>query len=311
MRIFVAGATGAIGLPLVQALLQAGHSVLGMTQSNEGAQRLQREGCEAVIASALDPAAVASALQSARPEIVIDQLTSLPKDPADFAETRPRDTRLRLEGGGNLLRAAEAVGVRRYMQQSSGFFLKTDNELADEHAPFFLDASPGVAASAQTYADLEERLLSSSIEPVLLRYGFFYGPGTWYEPDGGYAGVVRQQKLPIIDQGQAVWSWVHIQDAVQATVSALESPTGVYNIVDSDPCPVSVWLPAFAASISAPTPPHMTAAEAEQTAGADAVFYGTKLVGATNAKARQVLNFIPRPLEWLPGSAETSARVPA
>jgi nucleoside-diphosphate-sugar epimerase len=93
--------------------------------------------------------------------------------------------------------------------------------------PFLMDASPGVAASARMYSKLETLVLSSSIESVILRYGFFYGPGTWYEPKGGYADLVRQQKLPIIDQGQAVWSWAHIDDAAQATVSALESPSGV------------------------------------------------------------------------------------
>jgi nucleoside-diphosphate-sugar epimerase len=136
-KIFVAGATGAIGLPLVHALVQAGHSISGMTLSHEGAQKLRQEGCTAVIASALDSAAVESALCSAKPEVVIDELTSLPKDPADFAAAQPKDTKTRLEGTANLLKAAEIFGVRRFIQQSSGFFLRTADGLADENAPIF------------------------------------------------------------------------------------------------------------------------------------------------------------------------------
>ena len=307
MRVFVAGASGAIGQPLVRELVQAGHTVTGMTQSEEGARKLQQEGCEAARASALDAVAVESALRSAKAEIVIDQLTSLPKNPADFAAAQPGDKRLRLEGGGNVFRAARVSGVRRYMQQSSGFFLKAAGGLADEEASLLNDASPGVASSAQTYSELERRVRSSAMEPVILRYGFFYGPGTWYEPSGGYADLARQRKLSIVGEGQAVWSWIHIDDAVHATVAAMQAPLGVYNIVDSDPTPVSVWLPAFAASMGALPPPRITETEALHEAGADAVFYGTKLVGATNAKARRVLGFRPRRLEWLRGEGSGNA----
>lgn len=301
MKVFVAGASGAIGRPLIDELRRAGHSVVGMTQSPEGATHLRRQGCEAVIADALDAGAVESAVRSAHPEILIDQLTSLPKDPADFAAAQPRDTKLRLEGGANLLRAAEISGVRRFLQQSSGYFLKTNGgELADEHSSFVVEASPGVTVSAEMYTKLEALVLSSPLESVILRYGFFYGRDTWYEPNGGYASIVRQQKLPIIGDGDGVWSWIHIDDAAQATVAALGASTGVYNIVDGYPSPVSVWLPAFAASVGAPLPPKRTEADALHETGADAVFYGTKLRGATNEKAKRVLGFRPRRLEWLP-----------
>jgi nucleoside-diphosphate-sugar epimerase len=301
MKIFVAGASGAIGRPLIDELRRAGHSVVGMTQSPEGATHLRQQGCEAVIADALDAGTVESAVRSAHPEILIDQLTSLPKDPDDFAAAQQRDTKLRLEGGANLLRAAEVSGVRRFLQQSSGYFLKTNGgELADEHSSFVVEASPGVTVSAEMYTKLEALVLSSPLESVILRYGFFYGRGTWYEPNGGYASIVRQQKLPIIGDGVGVWSWIHIDDAAQATVAALGASTGVYNIVDSYPSPGSVWLPAFAASVGAPPPSRRTEADALDETGADAVFYGTKLRGATNEKAKRVLGFRPRRLEWLP-----------
>ncbi len=298
MKIFVAGASGAIGKPLIGRLVAQGHRVTGMTQSDEGAKRIRDQGAEAAIANAFDAAAVSSVLRSSEAEMVIDQLTSLPKNPADFASAQAGDRKLRIEGGGNLLQAAQACGVRRYIQQSSGFFLKASSGLADETAPLATDASPGVSSSAKTYARLEERVLSSSLEPVVLRYGFFYGPGTWYEPKGGYADMARQQKLPIIGGG-AVWSWIHIDDAADTTVAALTIAPGVYNVVDDDPSPVNVWLPDFADSVKAPKPPEITEAAARETAGEDAVFHATRLVGATNAKAKRIFGFAPRRLEWL------------
>jgi nucleoside-diphosphate-sugar epimerase len=149
------------------------------------------------------------------------------------------------------------------------------------------------------YTELERRLTAAPIDSVILRYGFFYGPGTWYAPEGGYAEIVRQHQYPIIGEGSAVWSWIHVEDAVEATVAALSLPVGVFDIVDDDPTEVKVWLPAFAASLGAPPPATVTVEEARKTSGDDAVFYGTKLVGASNAKAKRVFGFAPRGLEWL------------
>lgn len=299
MKIFIAGASGAIGQPLITALLRQGHSVTGMTQSDAGAKKLIALGAEAVIANALDASAVEVALRNARAEVVIDELTSLPKDPADMPAAAAGDRKLRIEGGGNLLRAARSCGVRRYMQQSSGFFLTSDQTLAEESATLAIHASPGIAASARTYTELEARMPVLPMESVLLRYGFFYGPNTWYYPDGGAADSVRKQQQPLIGNGQGVWSFLHIEDAALATVEALTAEPGTYNIVDSDPSPISRWLPAFAKSLGAPAPPRITEQEALATAGEDAVYYQTKLQGASNRKAMDVLKFRPRPLEWL------------
>ena len=301
MRVFVAGASGAIGEPLIEELLKQGHFVMGMTTSTARAMNLKAMGAEAVIADAFDGSAVEAALRQSNAEVVIDELTSLPKDPNDMQKYAAGDRKLRIEGGGNLFRAAIACGVRRYLQQSSGFSLKAKKEpLADEWSPFDLGASPGVAASAQTYQELETRLFSSdAIETVALRYGFFYGPKTWYHPGEAAANMVMRQQNPVVGKGEGVSSFVHIDDAAIATVSALAADPGIYNLVDDDPSPQVVWLPAFAKFVGAPVPPNVSEAEALETAGEDVVYYATRLSGASNAKARRILEWKPRRLEWL------------
>jgi 2-alkyl-3-oxoalkanoate reductase len=301
MRIFVAGASGAIGEPLIAELLERGHSVVGMTTSQARAKNLKSQGAEAVIVDAFNAPAVEAALRQSNPEVVIDELTSLPKSPNDLPKYAAGDRKLRIEGGGNLFRAAQAIGVRRYLQQSSGFFLKAAaGTLADESSPLDVNASPGVAASARTYAELEARLFSSdAMEAVALRYGFFYGPKTWYHPGESAANMVMQQQNAVVGKGEGVSSFVHIHDAAVATVALLAAPPGIYNLVDDDPSPQSVWLPAFARFVGAPAPPRIGEAEATAIAGEDAVYYATRLSGASNAKAKRILGWKPRRLEWL------------
>src|SRR5271165_5383680 len=299
MRVFVAGASGAIGEPLIAELLKQGHSLVGMTTTESRAKNLESQGAEAAIVDAFDAPAVEAALRQSKAEVVIDELTSLPKEQSDMPKYAARDRKLRIEGGGNLFRAAIAGGVRRYLQQSSGFFLKAaEGTLADESSPLDVDASPSVAASARTYTELEARLFSSNaIEGVALRYGFFYGPKTWYHPGAAAANMVMRRQNPVVGDGQGVSSFVHIDDAAVATVAALTAEPGVYNLVDDDPSPQAVWLPAFAKSVGAPEPPHMSEAEVTAIAGEDVVYYATKLSGA--AKAKRVLGWKPRRLEWL------------
>src|SRR5262249_46671503 len=243
MRGFVAGASGAIGRPLIAQLVRRGHEVTGMTRSEAGARGLADLGAAVARVSAFDAAAVEDALRDARAEVVIDELTSLPKDPSRMAETDAENHKLRLEGGGNLHRAARARGVRRYIQQTSGFFLEAGDGLADESAGLAFDASPRIAAHARTFAELERRVLNAGeMEGAALRYGFFYGPGTWYHPNEACADQVHRQEIPIIGDGGAVWSWIHIDDAAVATAEVITAPPGVYNVVDEDPSPVAVWL---------------------------------------------------------------------
>jgi nucleoside-diphosphate-sugar epimerase len=300
MNMFVAGASGAIGRPLVAELVRRGHAVTGMTRSEAGARALAALGAAVAQVSAFDAPALEQAVRESGADVVIDELTALPMSPADMAAAAEGDRRLRLEGGGNLLAAARRLGVRRYVQQASGFFLRPGPGLADEAEGLAVDASPRVAASARTYAELEARLLAAGDnEGVVLRYGFFYGPGTWHHPNGASADLARRGEVPVIGDGRGVWSWVHIDDAAVATADALTIPPGVYHVVDDDPSAVAVWLPAFARAVGAPPPPRVTVEQALAAAGEDAVYYGTRLRGASNAKAKRAFGFKPRPLEWL------------
>src|SRR5215471_7290134 len=239
MKIFVAGATGAIGLPLVRALCTLGHKVTGMTRGKRGIDCLHELGAEAFTADAFDPEAVRTAIEAASPDVVIDQLTSLPANQADILKSIPEDTRLHREGGGNLLAAARELGVGRYILQSKGFYLDAPaGHLAQEDAKLRYDAPGAIGESARTMGAYEDRVLASPpLHGVVLRYGFFYGPGTWYRPGGGIADQARRGEALIIGEGNAVWSFVHIDDAVAATVASLTAAPGIYNIVDDDPLP--------------------------------------------------------------------------
>jgi len=302
MKVFVAGATGAIGTPLLSALSTGGHEVIGMTSRREGLQRLRNAGVEGVIADALDAEALRAVLTKLRPNAVIDELTALPKNytPAEMRAAAERDRRVRLEGGRNLQNAAIAAGAQRYVVQAAGFFYEPGPGLASETDRLALEASPAVSAAVRTYLQVEARVLGASeLQGVALRYGFFYGPGTYHADDGSISNQVRAQQYPVIGSGRGVYSFVHVEDAAAATVASLESDPGIYNIVDDDPTPISVWLPAFARFIGAPQPPHITEEQARQSVGADAVYYATRLRGADNKRAKLDLRFVPRKLEWL------------
>ncbi len=202
MKIFIAGATGAVGSPLVRALLTLGHQVTGMTRPGPGVDRLRELGADASTADAFDPGAVHEAIAAAAPDVVIDQLTWLPANPADIIKAMPDDTRLHREGGANLLAAAQKLGVRRYIMQSRGFYLDAPaGQLADETARLRYDAPGEIGESTRTIGAYEDRVLASpSLDGVVLRYGFFYGPGTWYRPDGAIADQVRNGEAVVIGE---------------------------------------------------------------------------------------------------------------
>jgi 2-alkyl-3-oxoalkanoate reductase len=302
MKVLLAGASGAIGQALVRQLHAAGETVIGMARSPEAARVLADAGAESILADALDATAVNDALMQVRPDAVINELTALPRryTPEEMRAAAPRDREVRLNGNANLLAGTQAAGVRRFLLQSSGFWYEPGPGLAQEDAQFAFDATPGIAAGALTYAELESAAFSNGkLEVVALRYGFFYGPGTWFAPEGDIGDQVRQRQVPIIGEGRGVWSWVHIEDAARATVAALHGAPGIYNIVDDDPAEQRIWLPAFARYVGAPAPPQVTEEQALASAGADTVYYATRLRGASNAKAKRELNFHPRRLEWL------------
>jgi 2-alkyl-3-oxoalkanoate reductase len=303
MKIFVAGATGAIGRPLIAQLLKNGYDVVALTRTVERAEALSKLGVEPAIADVFDSEAVKNAIAHAHPEVVIEQLTALPKTYTgeSMSAAAVLNKRIRLEGGANVLAAAQAVGVRRYLRQSIAFWAIPDIGLANEETPLSLNASPAVSADAHIVTEIERRLLETpNLEGIALRYGFLYGSGTWFNPDGDVADQVRKQQFPMIGNGDGVWSWLHIEDAAIATVAAVErGNSGIYLIADDRPLEVREWLPAFARSLNAPPPPRISINDALKIGGADAVYYGTKMRGVSNTKAKRELNFQPRSLEWL------------
>ena len=281
-----------------------------MTSSERGLRLLQTYGAEGVVVNALDSGAVNAAIGRVRPDAVIEELTSLPKDytPEAMRAAAERDRKVRLEGGQNLHHAAQSAGAKRYVVQSTGFFYGPGVGLASETDLLAVKASPGISGSVRTYLEIEKRVLGArDLEGVALRYGFFYGPGTYHDPDtGSVTRQVREQKYPVIGSGTGVCSFIHVEDAAAATVAALESEPGVYNIVDDDPSEVRVWLPAFARFVGAPPPPHITEHQA-QALGPDAIYYATRLRGAGNELAKRKLGFSPRRLEWLKATMEGGA----
>jgi len=302
MKVLVAGATGAIGRPLISALVASRREVIGIT-TTEDARALRDRGAEAFIADVLDRNAIDAVFRKVKPDAVIDELTSLPKEytPEEMKAAAVRDWKLRLVGGRNLQDAAISWAARRYIAQSTGFFYAPGAGLATEREPLASEASSGIAGNVRTYIQSEERVLNDpDLQGVVLRYGFFYGPGTYHDPaTGSLSRQVRERQYPIIGSGQGVFSFVHVEDAAAATVAALEAEPGVYNVVDDDPSDMNIWLPAFAQFLGAPAPRVITEAEALRTAGADSIYYATRLRGASNDLAKRKLGFALRKLEWL------------
>ncbi|HKP91614.1 MAG TPA: NAD(P)-dependent oxidoreductase, partial [Thermoleophilaceae bacterium] len=255
MRVLVAGATGALGKQLVPRLVGAGHEVVGMTRTGSKRELVRELGATPVVVDALDPEAVARAVAEAEPDAIVHQLTALSgslgnmrRFDRDFALTN----RLRTEGTDHLLAAGRAVGVRRFVAQSyTGWpYERTGGPVKDEADP--LDPSPA-AAMRETLAAiryLEAAVLGADwTEGIVLRYGGFYGPGTSFEPGGEQFEALRRRRLPAVGDGAGVWSFVHVGDAADATVAALErGRPGVYNVVDDEPARVADWLPAAAAA---------------------------------------------------------------
>jgi len=299
MRVFVAGASGAIGRPLLRALIAAGHTVTGMTRSERGAEAVRAAGATPAIVDAYDAAAVERAVRDAQPEVVIDQMTALPREytgeamRASAAETH----RVRIEGGANLQRAAEAAGARRFIGQSGSFAYAPGEGLATEDAPLATEQRSAIQGTARDFTELEARILGSDrIEGVVLRYGFFCGDGTWYAKDADMAERVRSGQYPLVGAGTGVWPWIDVHDAAAATVAALDrGAPGTYNIADDDQQPMSEWLPAYARWVGG-APPARVPVPAD--ANAYDYFYPLLMRGVSSAKAKRDLGFAPSPRPW-------------
>jgi nucleoside-diphosphate-sugar epimerase len=302
MKVFVAGASGAIGKSLVPQLIAAGYDVVAMTHSAKSSPQLRAMGAEPVVADALDRAAVARVMRETRPEIVIHELTALSgvKDFAHFDDEFALTNRLRTEGTDYLLEAARAVGVRRFIAQSFGNWDYARTGSAPKTEEDALDPNPprNQTKSLEAIRYLESAVLGAEgMEGIALRYGNLYGPGTNMARDGDIAAMVRKRMFPVIGDGAGVWSFIHVDDAASATVAAIQQgEPGVYNICDDEPAPVRAWLPEFARAIGAPPPLHIPVWFGRLMVGEVGVSLMTRIRGASNAKAK-------RELRWAPGYA--------
>jgi 2-alkyl-3-oxoalkanoate reductase len=317
MRIFVAGATGALGRELVPQLVARGHEVVGMTRTAAKQDLLRSLGARPVVADALDPDAVAQVVASVKPEVIVHELTAL-SAPMSIRDVRhpersPATTmtnRLRTEGTDHLLAAGRAVGARRFVAQSFGAlqFARTGGPVQTEADP--LDPNPPAALRPGLAAILYLEQAVTTIEwgeGLVLRYGAFYGPGTGIglAPDAVMAGPIRKRRFPLVGDGGGVWSFVHIEDAAAATAAAVEhGQPGIYNVVDDEPAPVREWLPVLASALGAKRPRRVPRWLARLAAGELATVMMTDVRGASNAKAKRELGWQLRYPSWRLGFAQ-------
>jgi nucleoside-diphosphate-sugar epimerase len=312
MKVFVAGASGAIGRQLVPQLLAAGHEVTGMTRREENAAAIRAAGAKAVVCDVFDAAALESALGEAAPEVVVHELTSLPPrlDPKSKDALAPTN-RLRGEGTGNLIAAAKAAGAKRLIAESVAFYYVPEGDwVKGEEAPAFPAADGPFGEAGKALADLERQVTGTEgLEGVVLRYGWLYGPGTYYDRDGSQTEDFHKRRMPIVGKGSGIFSFVQVEDAASATVAAVErGEPGIYNVVDDEPAPMSEWVPVFAEAVGAKKPRRVPVWLARLVAGSAAVGMATDQRGASNAKAKRELGWRPRYPSWRQGFADPAAR---
>ena len=310
MKIFVAGATGAVGRPLVPALIAAGHSVVGLTRTAGKAEFLKRMAAEPVIADGLDAAAIRAAVGSTRPDVVIHEMTDLTggTDLRHFDRTFASSNRLRTEGIDILLTAAREAGVQRFIAQSyCGWpYARTGEAVKTEADGLVADPPAEQRATLEAIRYLEARVTGSSDpEGIVLRYGAFYGPGTGML-DQAMIEQIRHRRVPLIGDGAGWWSFVHVDDAAAATVRAIDrgKPGNIYNIVDDDPAQVREWLPGLAGMLGAKPPFHLPAWIARMVAGDHVVSMMTQVRAGSNAKAKTDLDWQPAHPSWRQGFAD-------
>jgi nucleoside-diphosphate-sugar epimerase len=307
MKVFLAGATGAVGKRLIPALVSSGHEVTAMTRSPDKADDLRALGASPAVADGLDADAVMQAVTQAEPEAIVHQMTALAsaKSYKQFDKEFALTNRLRTEGIDNLLAAAHVADVRRLVAQSYGNWNyerrggspKTEQDRLDPDPP----ANQRQSLEAIRY--LEGALAQADgVEGVALRFGNFYGPGTGFALDGDLVELVRKRKLPIVGDGAGVWSFIHVDDVAAATIAALHrGEPGVYNISDDEPAPVSAWLPELAAAVGAKPPRHVPVWLGRIATGEVGVSMMTQIRGASNAKAKRELDWRPAYGSWRQG----------
>ena len=297
MRIFIAGASGAVGQPLVRRLAEAGHEVHGMTRTPAKTARLRELGAQPVVADALDRDAVMAAVLEVRPEVIVHQLTAIATMGRNLDASFVTTNRLRTEGTDHLIAAARAAGTRRFVAQ--GFapwtYKREGGPAKAEDDPLETDPPKHVHETLRAIRYLEAAVTGAKdLEGIVLRYGGFYGPGTGLARGGDMLEAVVKGRFPIVGDGGGVWSLIHIEDAATATVAAIErGRPGVYNITDDEPAPVRDWLPALAEAVGARRPRHMPGFLGRLLLGPAFYTMMTSLRGASNAKAKRELGWTP------------------
>jgi nucleoside-diphosphate-sugar epimerase len=306
--VFVAGASGAIGRPLVPRLVAAGHEVTGTTRFEERAERIRAAGARAAVVDVFDAERLRAEVLEAAPEVVVHELTALParldfRDPETYAPTN----RVRTEGTRNLLDAALAAGARRFVCQSIAFAYRPGgSRLKTEDDPLLDDIPGPFGGAVRALREMESMVLGAEgIDGLVLRYGFFYGPGTQYAPDGAQVEDMRRRRMPIVGRGTGMFSFIHLDDAADATVAAVDrGAPGVYNITDDEPAELREWVPVAARAAGAPRPLRVPVWLAKLVAGKEAAAFATGLPGASNEKAKRELGWEPAHPSWRTGFPE-------
>ena len=302
MRVFLAGGSGAIGRRLTPQLVARGHQVTATTTSQDKLDGLRALGAEPVVVDGLDALGVGEAVARAEPDAVIHQMSALAGQPdfRRFDDWFARTNELRTVGTDNLLAAARASGVKRFVAQSYTGWPNTreGGPVKTEEDPLDADPPPAQAKSLAAICTLERAVLDAPLEGIVLRYGSLYGPGA----SDGLVELVRARKLPILGSGDGVWSWIHVDDAAAATVAAVErGGRGVYNVVDDEPVRVSDWLPYLAEQVGAKPPRRLPVWLGRVVAGEVAVSFMTRIRGSSNAKAKRELGWEPSWRSWREG----------
>jgi nucleoside-diphosphate-sugar epimerase len=311
MKVFVAGASGAIGKPLVRRLVAAGHEVTGTTRREGRAAEIREAGATAVVCDAFDRSALEEAVAEAQPQAVVNQLTSLPQEynprRASFYEATDR---VRREGGHNLVEAARAAGARRLITQSIAFLYAPEGDwVKTEDARPFEDAPGHFRSAVEAMLGHEREVVGSEgLEGLVLRYGQFYGRGTYFARDGHFGREVSRRRFPIVGPGTGTFSFLHIEDAASATVAALDrGAPGIYNVVDDEPAQLRDWLPVYAEALGAKPPRRVPVWLAKLAAGSSVAAMAIQLRGASNAKVKRELGWQPAHPSWRQGFAESLA----
>ena len=312
MRIFVAGAAGALGKQLIPRLVENGHEVTGMMRSESKSPVVEELGATPIVADGLNPEQVANAVAEANPEVIVHELTALSGNPdmRHWDRYFELTNRLRTEATDHLLAAGRAVGVKRFVAQSyAGWpYARSGAEVKDEEDRLDPHPVPAMRQSFDAIRYLEDTVTGAErTEGIVLRYGGFYGPGTSLWPEGEIDELLQKRRFPVVGDGKGIWSFVRIDDAASATVAAIENgKRGIYNVVDDSPEPVSEWLPGIAEALGAKPPRHVPRWLGRLLAGEVVAVMMTEIRGASNEKAKRELGWSPKYPSWREGLAEVA-----